>query len=134
MIEEQLEFAFMKNTISSVTSLGYIGGQDEDLGGYCEPLVILYEDGMEQYVLHEMGQSREGKWESGYWKPSGRIIANHQKLVFNNESALLEAWKYVRNNGGIPRSWKWEKTSPTCDCDATTEEFYRTKNRKRLAA
>lgn len=118
MAEKQLEFEFMKNYISKVTTLDYIGGQDEGLGGYCEPLIIEYFDGMEQYVLHRMWQSRE----------FGEIINNYEKAVFSTELQLIDNWKFLKEHlGWIDNRFEWEKTDSVCGHDATPEEFYKTK-------
>jgi hypothetical protein len=133
MAEKQLEFDFMRNDISKVTSLDYIGGQDEDLGGYCEPLIIQYSDGMEQYVLHSMAQSREVlRFECG--NPIfGKIINNHKKAIFSSRLELLKAWSKVIEHLGIDKKLSWQKTNSVCDCDCTSEKFYETK-RKDLRA
>ncbi len=128
MTDKQLEFSFMKKNINNVDALGYIGGQDECLGGYCEPLIIKYSDGIEQYILHEMHQSHEGS----LYVP-GNIFNNHKKVLFSNKLELIEAWGEVRNHLGINKNLPWEKTDAVCGCDATPEEFYKTK-RKTLEA
>ena len=132
MADKQLEFDFMKNTISKVTSLGYIGGQDDgDLGGYCEPLIIEYFDGMEQYVLHSMGQSREIYWGSNVRVTHKcKVVNNHKKIVFPSKLKLLQAWGWVKKHLTTNKEWAWEKTDSICGCDATIEEFYRTKSEK----
>jgi len=134
MTEKQLEFDFMRNDISKVTSLDYIGGQDEDLGGYCESLIIQYSDGMEQYVLHSMAQSRELVDWKGYGNPKfGKIINNHKKAIFSSKSELLKAWNEVIEHLEIDEKLSWKETNAVCDCDCTSEEFYKTK-RKDLRA
>lgn len=95
---EKLEFQFMKNDISEIMSLGYIGGQDVGLGGYCEPLIIGYSDGMKQYVLHSMAQNREIISFECENPVFGKIINNHKKLVFSSELELLNAWNWIREH------------------------------------
>jgi len=127
MPEKQLEFEFMKNDISNIISLGYIGGQDEDLGGYCEPLIIKYSDGIEQYVLHEMSQSKEIlRFECGN-PVFGRIINNHKKAVFPSELELLNTWSWTNRHLTINKKLSWQETNSVCDCDCTPEEFYKSK-------
>ena len=132
MTEEQFEFSFMKNSINSIENLGYIGGQDEDLGGYCEPLIIEYSDGAKQYVLHSMWQSRKVLgFDSALGRTKyGGILNNYRKLLLPSKSELLEAWDEVRAHLGIIRKENWEKTDAVCGCDATPKEFYETKRKK----
>jgi hypothetical protein len=133
MSEKQLEFYFMRNNISKVTSLGYIGGQDEDLGGYCEPLIIEYFDGIEQYVLHEMSQSRK-VIKFNYGNPEfGERINNHKKAVFSSRLELLKAWNWTKGHLAINEKLPWQETNAVCDCDCTPQEFYESK-RKDLKA
>jgi len=125
MPSKQLEFNFMRKDISKVTVLGYIGGQDEHLGGYCEPLIIEYFDGMEQYVLHEMWQ-REQILGHDYFGPEyGEIINHHKKAVFLNKSDFMDNWEFLKKHlGWIDNRFEWEETDSVCGYDCTPKEFY----------
>lgn len=96
-----------------VEALGYIGGQDEELGGYCEPLVIRVH-GREHYVLHEMHTYRD---------PADEIKAKHRKVEFNRLEALVDAFKKVEERLGIDKSLPWAETDPRCGYGISEEEW-----------
>lgn len=125
MTEKQLEFRFAHNKILRVIALGYLGGQDEDLGGYCEPLIIEYLGGMEQYLLHAMYQHREGESDE-------KIVDNHIKAIFPRKSKLLEAWEECKLHLMINDKLHWEKTNSVCGTESTPEEFYKIKREEAL--
>ena len=129
----QLEFPFMENKIRGVESLDYIGGQDENLGGCCEPLIIQYLDGMEEYVLHEMYQSRETYIDKHRILQFGDIINNYKKAVFSSEDELMDAWRDIWTYLNL-KQHLWEETNSVCGCNATFEEFYKTKRIQRKYA
>lgn len=129
MTEKQSKFDFMKNNISKVITLGYIGGQVEDLGGYCEPLIIEYFDGMKQYVLHTMAQRRKTNFKDGRLE-FGEIINNHKKVLLLSKLELISVWELVRKHLGVNKEWSWEETDSVCGCDTTLKEFYKTKRRE----
>ena len=100
-----------------VTSLGYIGGQDEDLGGYCEPLIVTDEGGREDYLLHRMGQHREIR--------EGReiIINDHSKRKVPSKIELLADWTWINEHLMVKPKWEWEETNSTCGYNIPEQEF-----------
>ena len=116
-MEEQLLFDFMSERVVGVDCLEYVGGQDEHLGGYCEALVVRYEKGPDDFVLHYM-----------YQTDYGRIEDNHLKMRFHSIEALVRGWDNMyflcktREN--------WDETDSTCGYDISPEEFYKRWKRK----
>lgn len=111
----------MVNGNPMVETLGYIGGQDEDLGGYCEPLIIRFKD-RENYVLHTMSQYRDDK-DVDEITGVEKIKAKHEKVEFGTLEELTDEFQRVKERLGIDRSLPWEETNPTCGYDISQEEF-----------
>jgi len=116
----------MVNRNSMVESLGYIGGQNEDLGGYCEPLVIRVGD-EEIYVLHTMSQYRDP--ESINWgkvrerDKVERIRSKHRKVEFRTRRELISAFRKVKKRLGVDEDLPWVETNSTCGYDISLEKF-----------
>ncbi len=89
-----------------VEAFGYIGGQDEHLGGYCEPLIIRV-DGKEHYVLHEMHTYNDSS-------DGDKIKAKHSKLEFESLEKLLKEFKKIEKRLEIDRALPWEETNANC--------------------
>jgi hypothetical protein len=89
-----------------IEALGYIGGQDECLGGYCEPLIIRA-DGKEHYVLHEMHT-----YYASFEPPV--IKAKHSKIEFDSLDELTAEFKKVQDRLGIDSSLPWAETDSNC--------------------
>ncbi len=111
----------MTNTRPLVEALGYIGGQDEDLGGYCEPLVIIV-GGEKKFVLHEMAQYRDDK-DINPDTGRERIKARHRKVEFGTREELTGAF-------GNAMSWNfrklgWVETDSKCGYDIPQDDFVR---------
>jgi len=102
----------MEDTKPQVENLGYIGGQDDALGGYCEPLIIRV-GGQEHYVMHVMTTYYEN-----FHDPENRTIkAKHQKLEFDNLDELMASFEVVKAKLGINPSLAWEETDASCGYD-----------------
>lgn len=97
---------------STVEPLGYIGGQDEHLGGFCEPLVIKAR-GIERFVLHTMWQYEE----------RDRIKEKHQKVEFDSKEILLNNWLKVQASLGIDNNLKWIFTNACCGYDIPPRSY-----------
>ncbi|MEK6901005.1 MAG: hypothetical protein AABX37_01550 [Nanoarchaeota archaeon] len=106
-----------------VEALGYIGGQDEDLGGFCEPLVVRVA-GEERYVLHEMHTYRD---------VYDRYIvkAQHKKVEFASLDGLLAEFGNVERRLGIDESLPWVVTDQTCGYAVPKEEFDNARSQRR---
>ena len=98
-----------------VEILGYIGGQDEDLLGYCEPLIIRV-SGKEHYVLHEMHTYRDSADED-------KIKAKHSKIEFGKLEELTLEFEKVKARLGIDRSLPWIETDSNCGYDISKEKI-----------
>jgi hypothetical protein len=98
-----------------IESLGYIGGQDEDLGGYCEPLIIRV-NGDEHYVLHEMHTYRDSADED-------KIKAKHSKVEFGGLEELTSEFDKVKARLGIDSSLPWVETDSNCGYDLPKEAW-----------
>lgn len=94
--------------------LGYIGGQDEELGGYCEPLIIKI-NGEKHYVLHEMHTYFESF-------KTRAIKAKHSKVEFETLEELVSAFQWVQENLRIDKSLPWVETDKNCGYDIPPEE------------
>jgi len=107
----------MTDKRATAEQLDYIGGQDEELGGYCEPLVIRV-NGEEHYVLHEAHTYYEQIKIPDYpYSRSGDIKAKHSKLEFKSREELEGEFKKVRERLGIDSSLPWEETDARCGYD-----------------
>lgn len=91
-----------------VTQLDYVGGQDEDLGGFCRTLVIQGGE-REIYILHRYMQFRE---------EDGRISGRHEKV----EYAILEDMPSAFGGCRLPNS-HWAETNERCGYDIPSQEF-----------
>jgi len=100
---------------STVKILDYIGGQDEDLGGYCEPLIIRVNEN-DHFVLHEMHQYRDTR---------NQVQAEHNKVEFSTLEELTLAFKKVERKLGIDKSLKWIRTNRNCGYDISKKEWDR---------
>lgn len=98
-----------------IEALGYIGGQDEDLGGYCEPIIIRV-DGQEHYVLHEMHEYRD-------FSDENRIKATHNKVEFGRLEELISEFDKVKVRLRIDFSLPWIKTDSNCGYDLPEEAW-----------
>ena len=96
-----------------VKALGYIGGQDEDLGGYCEPLIIRV-NGNEHYVLHEMHTYRTA---------DRTVNAEHNKVEFDSLEILISEFDKVKAKLTLDKSLPWTKTDSNCGYDIPEEEW-----------
>ena|SRR3989338_3923685 len=85
---------------------GYIGGQDEDLGGYCRPLIIRT-NSQEHYVLHEMHTYRDEQ-------DRGKVKAKHSKVEFGKLEELLKEFNLVQVRLGINPKLLWVETDSRC--------------------
>jgi len=102
----------MTMTQPLVEKVGYIGGQDDEVGGYCEPLIIRSAKG-EHYVLHEMHTYYDGD----------EIKAKDSKVEFATLEELLRTFHNVERRLAIDISLPWMETTPTCGYDIPIEEF-----------
>ncbi len=98
-----------------IEALGYIGGQEEDLGGYCIPLIIRV-NGQEHYVLHEMHTYRDPADED-------KIKAKHSKIEFGQLEELTSEFAKVKARLGIDPSLPWVETDSNCGYDIPKEEW-----------
>jgi hypothetical protein len=105
----------------AVEILGYMGGQDEDLGGYLEPMIIRV-GGRENYILHLMIQYRD---ESDINEKTGfpKINPEHKKIEFGKLEELTEAFKSAESRLGIDKSLGWKITDSTCGYGVPLAEF-----------
>lgn len=101
---EQLLFDFMNEYVTQVIPFDYIGGQDEELGGYCEPLEIKYNSGPSDFILHDMYQARQ---------VDRSILNNHRKIRFFSKEDLMKKWRSYKNFN-FPKECEWEKTDVSC--------------------
>ena len=111
----------MVNGESIVEALGYIGGQDEDLGGYCEPLIIRFEGG-EHYVLHVMSQYIDGE-DVDEVTGVEKIKDKHEKVEFRTLEELTDGFQRVTERLGIDKSLPWVETDSTCGYNIPQKEF-----------
>ncbi len=95
-----------------VEQLGYIGGQDEDLGGCCMPLVLDI-DGRKIFVLYEMHTYREGN----------KIKARHSKVEYPSIDELLQEFARVKERLTVDKRAPWVETDRTCGYSISLEEF-----------
>jgi len=106
-----------------IKCLGYIGGQDEDLGGYCEPLIIRV-NGEEHYVLHEMHTYREQIKIPDYpYSRFGDIKSKHSKVEFGRLEELTSEFDKVKARLGIDSSLPWVETDSNCGYDLPKEAW-----------
>ena len=106
---EQLLLDFMNQHVIKVVPLSYIGGQDEDLGGYCEPLEIKYNKGPSDFILHDMYQARQ---------VDSSILDHHRKIRFFSKEKLMKKWRSYRNFK-FPDESEWEITDVSCGYNAS---------------
>jgi len=104
-----------------VEALGYIGGQDEDLGGFCEPLVVRV-DGEEHYILRAMAQYRDSD-------DGDRVKAKYTKLECGSRAELRAVFKQVERRLGIDRGMSWVETDATCGYNIPEDEFTKASSR-----
>ena len=104
-----MEFSKMENL--EIKFLGYIGGQNEELGGYCEPIVIRI-NGTENYILHEMHT---------FYKSELEIKTKHSKVEFGSLEELTLAFERVQKRLMIDSSLPWVETDPYCGYDISKE-------------
>ena len=104
-----------------VESLGYIGGQDEDLGGYCEPLIIRF-NGEENYVLHIMSQYRD---ENDVDNATGveKIKSKHEKAEFRTLIELTDGFEMVKTRLRVDKKLSLVETDENCRYNISKEEF-----------
>ena len=116
----------MEETKPIVQALGYIGGQDEDLGGFCEPLVIRVA-GEERYVLHETHTFRN-QYDA--------VKSAHSKVEFASLEGLLVEFANVERRLRIDTRLPWSETDETCGYAVPKAEFEaaRSQQRQRLYA
>jgi len=106
-----------------IEALGYVGGQDEELGGYCEPLIIRV-NGEEHYVLHEMHTYYEQIKIPDYpYSQSGDIKAKHSKVEFSRLEVLTLEFDKVKARLGIDSSLPWVETDSNCGYDLPKEAW-----------
>ena len=111
----------MVNGKPIVEALGYIGGQDEDLRGYCKSLVIRFED-REHYILHTMSQYRDDK-DVDEVTGVERIKSKHEKVEFRTLVELTDEFQRVTERLSIDKSLHWVETDSTCGYVISREEF-----------
>lgn len=105
-----------------VEILGYIGGQDEEFGGLCEPLIIRT-SGQEHYVLYEMHTTRDIIGHKILNPVYSDIVAKHNKLEFNTLEGLIKEFRAVKTRLGVNPRLPWVETDSRCGYDVPETEF-----------
>ncbi len=111
----------MPETKPVVEQLGYIGGQEEDLGGCCIPFVLRV-NGKEHYVLYEVHTYRDGK-DINPQAGNERIKAKHSKLEFKTSVEMMFEFAKVQRRLGIDRKLPWIETDRFCGYNIPNKEF-----------
>ncbi len=110
---EQLLLDFMNERVMGVISLGYRGGQDEHLGGFCEPLVIKYGKGPDDFILCQMYQTD--------FEEEG-VRNNYLRIRFHSLEEMMRNWKDDFYSLVIDEN-RWEKTDSVCGYDVDAGDF-----------
>lgn len=95
-----------------VERIGYIGGQEDELGCFCQALIVRVND-QEKYVLHSMSQYGDGK----------EIRDEHKKVEFSTRRMLKRTFERTKERLGIDKTLKWEPTTPTCGYEIAEKDF-----------
>lgn len=105
-----------------VEILGYIGGQNEELGGLCEPLIIRT-SGQEHYVLYEMHTTRDIVGYKVLDSVYSDIVAKHNKLEFKTLEELMKEFRAVETRLGVNSRLPWVETDSRCGYYVPEKEF-----------
>lgn len=103
--------------------LGYIGGDDDGQGGYCEPIIIRTE-GQEHYILHEAHTFSDSLNRSD-------IKMKHSKVEFSKLEELTSAFERVKARLTIDHSLPWIETDSSCGYTIPHEEWEKAHRRFR---
>lgn len=111
-----------------INVLKYFGGQEEDLGGFLEALRVekLDEFLFPVYILHEMKQRRDIKYDDYYDRlMHGKIINDHKIAFYITEAELLKAheraWSFLNE---IRETVTLHETDNVLGLNISPEEFY----------